>query len=439
MGKTGIASVSFLVKQGQRVIHIMDNRPNPPGLKVLKQEFPNISYTINHFDQGKLLQADEIIISPGLSRQEPVIVAAIKQGIPVISEIELFSRYVNAPVVAITGSNGKSTVTTLLGAMAKQAGWKTQVGGNLGTPAIELICTPAPDIYILELSSFQLESTYSLQTKAAVVLNISEDHQDRYDNLAGYITAKQRIFNGAENVLLNNDDAYVLKMLPANQPYLSFGINTGNYRITKHQGQDYLSRVSEPNILPLVPVKSMRLQGQIACKNALAALALGEIIGLPQIAMLETLATFSGLAHRCAWVANYQGIDFFNDSKATNVGATIAAITNLGKKGHIIIILGGEAKGADFAPLAEVAKEYCRASILIGKDASIIAKTLAGLMPLYNVETMHQAVEKATKIAKPGEAVLLSPACASFDMFDNYEHRGQVFEKSVQQLIEQNG
>jgi UDP-N-acetylmuramoylalanine--D-glutamate ligase len=444
----------------------MDNRPTPPGLTILQQTLPQVPYITGRFDAKQLAQAAEIIISPGLSRQEPALAQALARGVPIISEIELFARYVNAPVVAITGSNGKSTVTTLLGEMAKQAGWRAQVGGNLGTPALELLSTPAPNLYILELSSFQLESTYSLNPSAAVVLNISEDHRDRYAKLSEYIAAKQRIYQGDGVVVINADDPFVFAMLPPYRQHLSFSLhhNRGDYRVSQIRGEWYLVRAntnselrpilrllsfvkrivsvltgqiihksSNPNALtPLLPIKTMNLQGSMMRANTLAALALGEAVGLPISAMLEAAQAFQGLPHRCTWVANKQAIDWFNDSKGTNVGATIAAIESLEKPGQVILIAGGDGKGADFAPLAEVVAQHCRACVLIGRDAPLIADVLANIVPVHYAQTMFDAVAQAAVLGNPCDAVLLSPACASFDMFNNYEHRGQVFEEAVQ-------
>jgi UDP-N-acetylmuramoylalanine--D-glutamate ligase len=435
MGKTGLACVEFLVKNRQSV-RVMDNRRLPPGLITFRQRFPNIPYLTGYFDASLLMQAAEIIISPGLSQQEPALAQALAAGVPIISEIELFARYVNAPVVAITGSNGKSTVTTLLGKMAQQAGWRVQVGGNLGTPALKILCTPAPDLYILELSSFQLESTYSLNPIAAVVLNISEDHQDRYANLSEYIAAKERIYQGEGTVIINADDPYVPALLPPNRQHLSFSLSDhrGDFRIGSYRDELYLARANNSAFTPLIPIQNIKLKGTLMQANALAAFALGEAAGLPQYAMVETLQTFRGLPHRCAWVAQSQGIDFYNDSKGTNVGATIAAIQSLERP--IVLIAGGDGKGADFTPLTNIVAKHCRACVLIGRDAPLIAEVLMDVVPVYYVESMAFAVIQATELAKSGDAVLLSPACASFDMFNNYEHRGQVFEEAVKQLID---
>jgi UDP-N-acetylmuramoylalanine--D-glutamate ligase len=437
MGKTGTACARFLAQHQVKVV-VMDNRIEPPGLSTLQQSSFPITCLTGCFDAEQLAQATEIIISPGISQREPALTLAQAKGVPIISEIELFARYVNAPVVAITGSNGKSTVTTLVGEMAKQAGWQVRVGGNLGIPAIELLSFPAPDLYVLELSSFQLETTYSLNPKAAVVLNISEDHMDRYQYLDEYIAAKQLIYRGDGVVVINADDPRVVAMLPPQRRSLSFSLqaNQGDFSVAQHQGELYLVRVQATVVTPLLPAKAVKLPGSMMRANVLSALALGEAVGLPMLPMLETIQSFTGLPHRCVWVANTQGVDWYNDSKGTNVGATIAAIQNLDKSGHVILIAGGEGKGADFTPLAHVVSQHCRACVLIGRDAPLIAAAIGKSVAVYYAQSMAAAVIQAATLAQPGDAVLLSPACASFDMFNNYEHRGQVFETAVHQLAD---
>lgn len=437
MGKTGIACTQFLTQKQAKVV-VMDSRVKPPGLSILEQNLPEITCLTGRFDAEQLAKATEIIISPGISPREPALALAQASGVPIISEIELFTRYVNAPVVAITGSNGKSTVTTLVGEMAKQAGWQVQVGGNLGTPAIELLSYPAPDLYVLELSSFQLETTYSLNPKAAVVLNISEDHMDRYQHLDEYIAAKQLIYRGNGVVVINADEPRVVALLPPNRRSLSFSLQAhqGDFRVAQHHGELYLVRVQETVVTPLLPTRAVKLPGSMMRANVLAALALGEAIGLPLQPRLEAIQSFTGLPHRCVWVANKQGIDWYNDSKGTNVGATIAAIQNLDKPGHVILIAGGDGKGADFTPLATAVNQHCQACVLIGRDAPLIAAALGESVPIYYAQSMTAAVLQSATLAKPGDAVLLSPACASFDMFNNYEHRGQVFETAVHQLAD---
>lgn len=438
MGTTGVACLRFLAKQDVPV-RIMDNRLHPPYLNIVRQEFPEVPYCVGKFDSEWLAAAQEIIISPGLSLQEPALMKAKEKNIPIISEIELFARHVNAPVVAITGSNGKSTVTTLVGEMAKQAGWKVAVGGNLGTPALQLLQTPAPNLYVLELSSFQLETTCSLQSKAAVVLNISEDHMDRYANLEEYIAAKRRIYDQADTVVINLDDAHVVAMLQPHHKHLSFSLHPhrGDFTTTIHGDAMYLAQHQEHRISTLLAVSEIYLQGAVMRSNILAALALGHAVGLPMSAMLDTVRTFRGLPHRCEWVATAQGIDWFNDSKGTNVGATVAAIQGLERPGQIILIAGGEGKGADFSLLAPIATQHLKAVVLIGRDAPIIAAALQNTVPLVFATSMEDAVHQAARLATSGDAVLLSPACASFDMFNSYAHRGEVFVTTVKNLLAQ--
>jgi len=429
MGKTGVACVRFLTQRGKSVC-IMDESNAPSGLDTLKKEFPHSQQITGKFDATILADANEIVISPGISIQTPALTQAKSKNITIISEVELFAREANAPVIAITGSNGKSTVTTLVGEMAEKSGLRVQVGGNLGTPALDLLCTPAPDLYVLELSSFQLETTYSLNPKAAVVLNLSQDHLDRYDSFADYVAAKQRVYRGNGVMVINNDDSGVVAMAQENREKITFGLQNGDFRTMTHQGALYLAHGNTP----LLPVSRLKIQGKIMVSNALAALALGEAAGLPIDKMLIALENFTGLAHRCAWVAKIGGVDWFDDSKGTNVGATIAAIEGLEKPKKIILIAGGEGKGMDFSPLSAVAAQQLKACVLIGRDAPIIEKALQSVVPVHFARTMAEAVEKSAFLAESGDAVLLSPACASFDMFQGYAHRGQVFVECVNRL-----
>lgn len=435
LGKTGITVAYFLIKQGVRV-YLMDNRIQPPELINLPQKCPNVPYITGRFDADILANAQEIVISPGISTSEPALAQAKARQIPLISEIELFARHVNAPVIAITGSNGKSTVTTLVGEMAKQAGWNVCVGGNLGTPALELLCQPAPDLYVLELSSFQLETTTTLNPKAAVVLNISEDHMDRYRNFTEYQATKQLVFQGNGMIVINADDPAVVAILPPHRAHVSFSLHCdrATYSVCHHHQESYFLRNDGKELTRLCSVATMRLQGAMMRANALAALALGDAVGIPLSAMVGALTTFTGLPHRCVWVAHKNNADWYNDSKGTNVGATIAAIQGLEKAGQIILIAGGEGKDADFSPLKDIAEQHLKACILIGRDAALIAAALADVIPIYYAKTMQTAVEQAAQLATQGDAVLLSPACASFDMFNNYVHRGEVFTELVNLL-----
>ncbi len=446
MGKTGLACARFLASKNVD-LHIMDNRLTPPYLKevqALAATYSHVAYSVGNFNSEILLNAKEILISPGLSPDIAELLSVRQAGVPFISEIEVFARYVNAPIVAITGSNGKSTVTTMVGEMAQRAGWKVQVGGNLGTPALELLVEPAPDLYVLELSSFQLEATYTFQPHAAVVLNISEDHMDRYDSLESYAAAKQRIFAGQGVAVLNVEDEIVMAMqaqLPnlAQRKVVTFGLTAHSSHPTHFyladspaQQRYFVRRLAGSDTTEyLMPVREMRLQSAVMWANALAALALGEAVGIPMTAMLDTLREFKGLAHRCVWVREHQGVTWYNDSKGTNVGATLAAIQGLEKPKKIILIAGGDGKGADFTPLANLAKNQLKACVLIGRDAPMIGALLQNFIPVHYASDMETAVQQAANLGEKGDAVLLSPACASLDMFRNYEHRGDVFTQAV--------
>lgn len=435
LGKTGLACARFLAKK-QVPIKIMDSRPQPPGLAALQQESPEIPCITGGFDKYALAEAKEIIISPGVSLQEPALDLAKAANVPILGDIELFARYVNAPVVAITGSNGKSTVTTLVGEMAKQTGWQVQVGGNLGTPALDLLCTPAPHLYVLELSSFQLETTYSLNPVAATLLNLSEDHLDRYASFTDYVNAKKRIFQGNGTLVINADDPNVVAVMERHRRYLSFSLHCrrGNFSICLYQGEPYFIWAEQNHYRFLLPTAAVPIPGAMMRANVLAALALGYAAGLPFSAMLDAILEFKGLPHRCVHVAKHREVDWFDDSKGTNVGATIAAIQGLERPGRVILIAGGEGKGADFSPLADVVEQHCRACVLLGRDAPLIAQALEGKVALYHVSNMEDAVQQAAQLAQRGDGVLLSPACASFDMFKNYEHRGEIFVAAVQRL-----
>lgn len=408
LGKTGLSCIRYLLKKNTDIA-IVDNRINPPGLPELKNYSPNVPVYLGCFHENILSQADELVISPGVSLKEPAIAKQIKNGKPVIGDIELFARAARAPIIAITGSNGKSTVTTLVGEMAKCAGINVGVGGNLGIPALDLLTAPEPDLYVLELSSFQLETTYSLKAKAAVVLNISPDHMDRYENIEEYKAAKMRIYNGCEVAVIE-----------------------GEWNLFSTEG-NYLTYEKQK----LLSIDKLKIKGRHQVSNALAALALGAAAGLPMAAMLKALREFPGLPHRCQWVAKINNVDYYNDSKGTNVGAAKAAIEGLGRgTGHcaltkIILIAGGQGKGADFSELFPVVEKYVRAVILIGQDAPKIKTALTGACKILFAESMREAVKFAAQEAQPGDMVLLSPACASFDMFNNFEHRGEVFCEDV--------
>jgi UDP-N-acetylmuramoylalanine--D-glutamate ligase len=436
LGKTGLSCLQFLLQQGISSLAIVDSREQPPGLEQLRTQFPQIISHLGRFDQELLQQAQELIISPGVSRAEPAIASCIARGIPVIGDIEIFARHVKAPVVAITGTNGKSTVTELVGAMVRDAGWRVKVGGNLGTPALELLDGEPTDCYVLELSSFQLETTSSLHPAAAVVLNIAPDHLDRYRNMDEYIDAKQRIYTACQTPIINRDDRISYRGLSDISHATSFTLREPatpeefGLRST-HQGL-FLAQ-GEKNLLL---VQELQIKGRHHWANALAALALGQTIGLPLSSMLQTLRTFPGLPHRCQWVTRHKRVDWYNDSKATNVVSCIAALEGLGKPGvnQLILIAGGLGKQQDFSPLQKPVLEYVRTVILLGRDAPLIEQALHKKSKVLHATSMLEAVNLARQEAQTGDIVLLSPACASFDMFDNFEHRGEVFMAHVREL-----
>ncbi|MFW1967461.1 UDP-N-acetylmuramoyl-L-alanine--D-glutamate ligase [Acinetobacter guillouiae] len=434
LGISGVSAVNFLHENGYRVA-VTDSREVPPG----HEQIPaTVQTSFGQLDQDLLLQAEEIVISPGLDPQLPAIQAAIAKGIPVISEIQILRRATDKPIVAITGSNAKSTVTTLIGLMAQDAGVKVAVGGNLGRPALDLTHDD-PDVYILELSSFQLEATSSLNAEVAVVLNMSEDHLDRHGDMAGYHAAKHRIFQGVKKVVYNRDDSLTRPLVPDVTPMQSFGLNAPDLKqygiLREDNGTIWLARGRER----LLKSSEMYIQGTHNVANALACLALGEAIGLPMDKMLETLKTFKGLEHRCEFVKEVNGVRYYNDSKGTNIGATLAALDGLGaaieaQGGQVAIILGGQGKGQDFTTLRESLQKYAKVAVLMGEDRSIIENAIAGTTTLLHAASLQQAVELCQQHTHAQDVVLLSPACASFDMFTGYPERGHRFVEYVNAL-----
>jgi UDP-N-acetylmuramoylalanine--D-glutamate ligase len=439
LGKTGASCVRYLTKRGDRV-SATDSRGAPPGLKELGELAAAVDLRLGGFDLSLLEGASQVLMSPGVSLDEPIAKAARARGIDVLGDVELFAREVHAPVIGVTGTNGKSTVTTLVARMAAAAGRRVLAGGNLGEPALDLLEQPTPELYVLELSSFQLETTSSLVLKAAVVLNVTADHLDRYPSVAAYARAKGRIFAKASTVVLNADDPWVLAMRDQEYGGAARTVTFSTVRtdtdffLVRHGTQIFLARRGER----LLDVARMKISGLHNAANALAALALGEAAGLPDRAMLEALEQFPGLSHRSSWVADIGGVRYIDDSKGTNVGATIAAVA--GMAGPIVIIAGGEGKGQDFGPLAGAFRGKVREAVLIGKDAPAIAAALEGVCRTDTVASreasaaMDAAVEAAHRIAVAGDTVLLSPACASFDMYRDYGHRGDVFAAAVEKL-----
>jgi UDP-N-acetylmuramoylalanine--D-glutamate ligase len=431
LGKTGASCVRYLAQRGVPV-SATDSRRTPPGLSDLGETAGSLDLRLGGFDLSLLNDASQLVISPGVSLKEPIAVAARERGIEILGDIELFARAVRAPVIGVTGTNGKSTVTTMVAHMAAAAGRRVLSGGNLGPPALDLLAESIPDLYVLELSSFQLDTTSSLNLQGAVVLNVSADHLDRYASVADYADSKARIFCHAATIVLNADDARVARMGDAHQGsrIVTFSVARADadYALRQDAGETWLTRRGEK----LMDVARMKIHGLHNAANALAALALGEAAGLPTAAMCQALETFAGLPHRSAWVADIGGVRYIDDSKGTNVGATLAAVA--GMPGPLVLIAGGEGKGQDFAPLAAAFSGKVRKVILLGKDAPALAAALAGACAIETVDSMAAAVNAARMSAQAGDTVLLSPACASLDMFRDYAERGDVFAAAVRAL-----
>ena len=431
LGLTGLSAVRYLARQKKNIV-VVDSRNNPPGLTELKSEFPNIEVYLGRFDEALFMGASQIVVSPGVALKESSIQAAMEYGVDVVGDIELFALQNNAPVIAVTGSNGKSTVVSLLGEMARTAGINAVVGGNIGVPVLELLETKT-DLYILELSSFQLESIRSLAPVAATVLNLSPDHMDRYNNFDEYVEAKQRIYQNCKIGIINQDDSYAEKMHQGEGVTHGFTLSEpghGDYGLRQIEGVSWLCKGEKK----LIAEQALKIKGKHNTANALAALALGEAARIPLADMLICLTRFTGLAHRTQWVAEIDNVSWINDSKGTNVGATIAAINGLSVDNKIILIAGGQAKDADFLPLLNETSGILRAVILIGQDAVKIEQALQGKVMSLFAKDMAEAVHIAADLAHPLDTVLLSPACASFDMFNGYEHRGEVFIQAVEAL-----
>ncbi|HYB33847.1 MAG TPA: UDP-N-acetylmuramoyl-L-alanine--D-glutamate ligase [Steroidobacteraceae bacterium] len=429
LGTTGLSCARYLHALGWRLA-VTDTRAAPPQLPALTALDARIPVRLGGLDATLLEQAVCVVASPGVPLSGAFFDEARRRGLSIVGDIELFARAAAAPVAGITGTNGKSTVTTLLARMAQRAGLKVRVGGNLGEPALELLGGDA-QLYVLELSSYQLETTASLECQAATVLNVTPDHLDRYDSLASYAAAKARIFARCDTAVINLDDPLIVAMPRCARRTLSFSLRASigaDYAIAVHQREWWLTRAAAP----LLPVEALKIKGLHNAANALAALALGEALALPLPVMLTELEEFTGLPHRSQWVADVNGVGYVDDSKGTNVGATLAAVAGL--PGPLVMIAGGEGKNQDFAPLAAAFRGKVRHTVLIGRDAPLIARALAGVCTLESCATLPEAVRAAARAARPGDTVLLSPACASFDMFTDYAQRGAVFARAVREL-----
>ena len=449
LGDTGLSAVRWLAARGANV-SVADTRSAPPQAARLHDILPNVAMHTGLFETAALLAADMLVVSPGVALSEPAIARAVASGVEVVGDVELFARAIHAlnagraqapdtsgpmKLIAITGSNGKSTVTAMCGDMCRMAGLETCVAGNIGLPVLEALLEvetgniPAPQVWVLELSSFQLETTSSLNADASTVLNVSEDHMDRYPDMAAYAAAKARIFHGSGTQVLNRDDARSLGMALPDRQVVSFGLNPpqeNNFGLC----DDELCHDDEL----LMPVTALPVAGLHNVANALAALALTRAIGCPTEALLRGLHHFKGLPHRVEQIAEINGVVYYDDSKGTNVGATEAALYGMGAQ-QAVVILGGDGKGQDFSPLKAAVEANARGVILIGRDADLIRKALADVsVPIERAASLEEAVTLAQQRALPGDAVLLSPACASFDMFRNYAHRAEVFVAAVHGL-----
>ncbi|MCU0760506.1 MAG: UDP-N-acetylmuramoyl-L-alanine--D-glutamate ligase [Steroidobacteraceae bacterium] len=432
LGRSGVSAARHLVRRGWRLA-VTDSRVEPPGVASLRELAPDAPLRTGGFDASLLEGASLVVASPGVSLAEPMLARARALGIEVVGDIELFGRATRGvPTIGITGTNGKSTVTTLVGRMAARAGRKVRVGGNLGPPALELLEEPGEvELYVLELSSFQLEATSTLELVAGAVLNLTADHLDRHADMQAYGAAKARIFAHCATAVVNADDERVAAMPRPGQVVRRFSLREGvaaDYSIALRAGEGWLMRGAQP----LIPLSQMRLAGLHNAANAAASVALGEAAGLPMAAMLEELREFTGLRHRAQFVAEIRGVRYIDDSKGTNVGATLAAVAGL--PGTLVLVAGGDGKGQDFRPLAAALRGRVRVAVLIGRDAAAIEAALGDACPVRRSATLEEAVQVASEVAEAGDTVLLSPACASLDMFRDYTHRGEVFAAAVRRL-----
>jgi UDP-N-acetylmuramoylalanine--D-glutamate ligase len=444
LGDTGLSCARWLAARGARV-SVADTRAAPPHAARLAEWLPEVPLYTGPFDDAGLQSAEMLVVSPGLPLTEPAVARAIAAGIEVVGDVELFARAIRAlnakrehpmRVLAITGSNGKSTVTAMCGDMCRMAGLVTCVAGNIGLPVLDALSEieqggePAPQAWVLELSSFQLETTSSLNADAATVLNLSEDHMDRYPDMDAYAAAKARIFSGDGVQVLNRDDPRSLAMARPGRRVVSFGLDRSPRDDNFGLCEDELCLDGDM----LMPLSALSVAGLHNAANALAALALTRALGLPMEALLRGLLHFKGLPHRVEQVAEIDGVTWYDDSKGTNVGATEAALYGMGRR-KAVVILGGDGKGQDFSPLKAAVEANARAVVLIGRDAPLIAVAIAGSgVETLQADSLQEAVAAAQRLAHPGDAVLLSPACASFDMFRNYIHRAEVFVDAVNRL-----
>jgi len=426
LGVTGFSVASYLLAHGYRC-QVQDTRDIPPYLKQLKGLYPRVEVKRAPLDGELIDWADVLVVSPGMPVRQLEIARAAEQGKSIIGDIELFAQVVDKPVIAITGSNGKSTVTRLVGEMISADGKVAGVGGNIGTAALDLLSTPV-DYYVLELSSYQLETTQSLKPEVATVLNLSEDHLDRYHGYADYIQAKLHIYDDATTCVSNYDDRLtrydssdiLFSLNP--EADADFGLVHDDVICLAHRGESWI-RVDE-----------LKVSGQHNWANCLAAMALADAIGVSRQAIVEALRTFAGIPHRSQWIAQSGGVDWINDSKATNVGAARASIE--GRDRPVILIAGGQSKNADMSVLYQVLEQHVKLVLLMGEDADRMERAWLGSTHIERVDSMKCAVARAYAHARNGDCVLLAPACASFDMYQNFEMRGEDFVQNLRGLID---
>jgi UDP-N-acetylmuramoylalanine--D-glutamate ligase len=431
LGVTGLSCARFLHKQGA-AFSVVDTRQNPPGLDQLREEMPDVPVFTGAVPAAVLESASELIVSPGIAPDDALLASAIAAGVKIAGDIDLFVEQAAAPVVGITGSNAKSTVTELVGEMARQGGLRVGVGGNLGTAALDLLDTET-QLYVLELSSFQLERAGELALDVACVLNVSADHLDRHGSMPRYHRAKHRIFHGCRKAVVRGDDPLTAPLVNESVQMISWRLGEpelNGFGLRWLDGAQMLCHGFEP----LMSVSELGMVGRHNVANALAALALGFAANLPMPAMLHTLRQFHGLPHRCELVAEIAGVRYVNDSKGTNTGATLAALEGLGADRDIVLIAGGQGKGAEFSVLSSAVAKHCKQLLLIGEDALQMEKALADSCPATVLPSLEAAVAQAAAISSSGDTVLLSPACASFDMFAGFAQRGERFAALVRGL-----
>lgn len=434
LGKTGRACLAYLLAQGKKV-YAVDSRPVPPDWEGIIAQFPDMHLQCGPLRDGVFSEATCLVVSPGLPLTHPAILAAHARGVQVTGDIGLFATVARAPIVAITGTNGKTTVTTWMAAFAKAAGWSVRVGGNIGTPVLELLADTEPDLYVLELSSYQLDTAGPLPLTAAVLLNVTPDHLDRYGTLEAYTHSKQQLYQQCTYALYNRADPLTVPRIRIGQTH-SFGLDVptaaGDVGIAQVAGIDWFFC----GVDPLFPVSTLPLQGRHHVANALAVLGLAEGLGIPRHTWKNAVASLHGLPHRCQLVGTVHGIRFINDSKGTNSAACLTAVESFGPEGRLVLLLGGISKEKDFSHLRGPLAQYARAVIVFGQAADQLSEALAGCVPIIRTTVMSDAVKAAVASAQLGDIILLSPACTSLDQYQDYQERGRHFEACVQSYLQ---